>query len=106
MKIVTTTVSRHDYDKVRNGTRLIDTINQKRLEIYEAALAEAQSRKVDLLCLPAGYFYYVPQSSMASPLKSSEQRLNELTGAIFALARRNNVAIAVGLAGCGKTHFF
>src|SRR5688572_26802932 len=100
MRIVTTTVSLHGYEEIRSGApdyRLIHTINQKRLAIYEEALAEAQSRKADLLCFPAGYFYYVPQSSMSGPLKSSEQRLNELTGTIFELARKKNVAIAVGL---------
>jgi hypothetical protein len=100
MRIVTTTVSLDGYQKVRDGTsnhRLIDDLNKKKLGIYEDALCQAQSQKAELLCLPAGYFYYAPENSIASPLKSSEQRLNELTAMIFELAEKHNLAIAVGL---------
>ena len=87
MKIITTTVSLHGYHEV----------NHSRLNVLEQTLARAHHEQADLLCLPGGYFYYAPVKPITDPLASNEPELAHFIKAIIDLAKRYEIAIALGL---------
>lgn len=96
MKIATTTVSLHGYHEARSESNKLESLTQARLTIYEEALEKAQKKRIDLLCLPGGYFFCASVLPDNRP-PCNDPNLKTLEKQIIKLAKEYEISVAVGV---------
>jgi hypothetical protein len=100
MKIAISTVTLDGYNDARNtplDPEVISDVLNHRLAVYEQALKSAEAAAVDLLCLPGGYFFILPEVSSEIKEPCADKNLKALEIQIVQLAKKYQVGIAVGI---------